>query len=877
MSLTETLLALHAFEESVIDRRALAELLDTLDSWRRAGLEGSAATILIERHGVDPARVRGWESRLAGDSHHRLGRYTLIGEIGRGGIGIVFEARHPNLDRPVALKVLAGDRRRDPVRRSRFEDEIHRLGRLNHPNIVHALDAGHEGDLPYLVMEMGEGETLLDRLRRLGPVTPDEAIDWIVQGSHALEAIAEQGWIHGDVKPSNWILAGGGRLVLTDLGMCRPVSSSGREVLPGGTAAYLAPELILGKGGDIRSDIYSLGATFWHLLTGKKPVVERSLDQLRRRLAEGDLPIAGELRELRIDLPEPLAATIEEMLEFDRNRRPKDLPALRSRFDPPSAQVRRTGGKRRRVTGIFLALVIVSLLLLLQEPEENQPEQRLEPAVEETVVATTPLGEEWQRRAALTPRDHRELFAWLLSAALEDPRQGEWLDRALSDLETEAAPAWATIDEEVSGHLAEGELMAARGKAADFPPRLRAGRFHIEHQKLSMEIETALDRRLASSLLEMEAQPETLSRWQLWRELELLDPPDTRNLRARMVVEMGGLPFLTAIEELLTEAMIDRVERPLEVRRSLAQGEIPRPDFRYGDRLPEEVAILFLSENEELLATEGSLEWRLHETNLLADIDLDLWPLLEPLVSSRSEGVNPVDEREAARSLRRGLALAERWNLEGLDEWQGLDDGSRLSRTVAARAVSGLLDRWRHQLRRGAFLRSGVLAAKVEGEWGKGTRFSWSTGESLNREWRWRGRDWRITEGGISPRQETARMECSLPFRLLEEVSVEIGGNLSSPLVFGWGDDSVALESAPGIEVEGGWLFHLKRQGDVWLRGTGDQGQSLRAVDSDEPRWVWIEVGAGTTVRAVSVRGALQGVWSDERQRLTRGREEDRK
>ena len=120
-------------------------------------------------------------------------------------------------------------------------------------------------------------------------------------------------------------------------------------------------------------------------------------------------------------------------------------------------------------------------------------------------------------------------------------------------------------------------------------------------------------------------------------------------------------------------------------------------------------------------------------------------------------------------------------------------------------------------------------------------------------------------------------MECSLPFRLLEEVSVEIGGDLSSPLVFGWGDDSVALESAPGIEVEGGWLFHLKRQGDVWLRGTGDQGQSLRAVDSDEPRWVWIEVGAGTTVRAVSVRGALQGVWSDERQRLTRGREEDRK
>jgi len=194
-------------------------------------------------------------------------RYRLDAELGQGGMGVVYRARDTLLDRPVAVKVVskAGLGTKG---RARLMHEAKAAAQLNHPNIVSIYDAGESQGLPFIVMELVEGDTLYERR----PTEPDEIVSYARQICAALEHAHGHGIVHRDLKPENIQIAGDGTAKLTDFGLARSVAS--RMTTEGtiiGTVFYLAPELALGRDFDARADLYALGVMLYELTTGRLP------------------------------------------------------------------------------------------------------------------------------------------------------------------------------------------------------------------------------------------------------------------------------------------------------------------------------------------------------------------------------------------------------------------------------------------------------------------------------------------------------------------------------------------------------------------------------------------------------------------------------
>jgi Tol biopolymer transport system component len=213
----------------------------------------------------------------------RLGPYEIVTPIGAGGMGEVYRARDARLGRDVAIKVLPVSFSNDPDRLRRFEQEAHAAGVLNHPNVTAVYDIGTFDGSPYVVSELLEGETLRSRLAG-GALTPRRAIDYAVQIAHGLAAAHEKGIVHRDLKPENLFVTKDGRVKILDFGLAKltqpesagpqtnlPTETAGTE--PGvvlGTLGYMSPEQVRGRTADPRSDIFSLGAILYEMLSGKR-------------------------------------------------------------------------------------------------------------------------------------------------------------------------------------------------------------------------------------------------------------------------------------------------------------------------------------------------------------------------------------------------------------------------------------------------------------------------------------------------------------------------------------------------------------------------------------------------------------------------------
>ncbi len=236
-----------------------------------------------------------------------LGEYLLLEPIGRGGMGQVFRAEHRTMNREVAVKILgkqiAG--RRDTL--ERFFAEIRAVAKLMHPNIVTAFDAGSLGDTHYLVMELVTGDVLSSRVRRQGPLTTSEAVSVLLQSARALAYAHKQGIIHRDIKPSNMMFTEDGVLKILDFGLAqlgkeRASTNSAKMLM--GTPEYMSPEQIENpEQVDARSDLYSLGATLFYLLTGKAMFSGEPMQVARAQLYQKPVPlftVRGDV-DLRLD------------------------------------------------------------------------------------------------------------------------------------------------------------------------------------------------------------------------------------------------------------------------------------------------------------------------------------------------------------------------------------------------------------------------------------------------------------------------------------------------------------------------------------------------------------------------------------------------
>jgi hypothetical protein len=261
-------------------------------------------------------------------------RYEVLRPIGSGGMGHVFLARHRLMDRQVALKVIQPTLLANAAAVERFRKEVRAAGRLLHPNIVTAFDADQAGSLHFLVMEYVEGMTLDQVIAARGPVSVERATDWVLQLARGLGCAHENGMVHRDLKPGNVLVTPPGALKILDFGLARFVSEqtpSATDTPSGvivGTPAFLAPEQARDpRGADIRADLYSLGCTWYFLLTGQPPFPSGSvLQQLLAHQDRAPLPVSR----FRSDVPAAVTAVLERLLTKDPERRcqtPRQLVA----------------------------------------------------------------------------------------------------------------------------------------------------------------------------------------------------------------------------------------------------------------------------------------------------------------------------------------------------------------------------------------------------------------------------------------------------------------------------------------------------------------------------------------------------------------------
>jgi serine/threonine protein kinase/tetratricopeptide (TPR) repeat protein len=324
-----------------------------------------------------------------------LGPYQLVREIARGGMGVVYEAFCPRMQRRVALKVLVPTGATDDV--ERFVAEARSAGRLRHPHIVGVHEVGQDAGRYFIAMDLLEGETLHQRLRRDAPLPARKAALLLLPVVRAVAYAHEQGVLHRDLKPENVILTADDQPVLTDFGLAKDRSGARSLTQTGdvmGTPAYMGPEQASGARDavDARSDVYSLGATLYHMLTGRPPFQGAPLQILARLAAE--TPPAP--RELVASVDPELEAICLRCLDRDPSERYQSAAELAKRLtafveDGAAARGRSgTGAPTLAAAGIVAVGLLLAVVVLARSGAPSSQPQGGDPTASPTRVASTP-------------------------------------------------------------------------------------------------------------------------------------------------------------------------------------------------------------------------------------------------------------------------------------------------------------------------------------------------------------------------------------------------------------------------------------------------------------------------------------------------------
>ena len=257
------------------------------------------------------------------------GRYRLEAKLGSGGMSTVYLAKDETLDRPVAVKVMHREMSEQEDQLERFRQEARAVAKISHPNVVSVIDAGEDGGYPYIVFEYVEGETLKQRISRVGALDVQEAIAYAIEIARGLGIAHGRNLVHRDIKPQNVLIDDEGRAKLTDFGISRQLEQDGMtatgRVL--GTTDYVAPEQAMGQGVDPRSDVYSLGVVLYEMLVGQVPFhadsqvgvamkhVNEELPDVQRRRPEVSAAVALVVERATAKRPEERYQSVGEMID----------------------------------------------------------------------------------------------------------------------------------------------------------------------------------------------------------------------------------------------------------------------------------------------------------------------------------------------------------------------------------------------------------------------------------------------------------------------------------------------------------------------------------------------------------------------------------
>jgi len=293
----------------------------------------------LARQFVDMGLVTEYQVRQLKGGHTRftLGPYLVLDFVDEGGMGQVFKAEHQVMGRQVAIKVLPRHRS-TPTSIANFKREIRTLGSLDHPNLVRAYDAGHDGKVHFLVTEFIDGTDLRRLVRSQGPLSVQQAASVVTQAARGLKYAHEKGLIHRDVKPGNILVTRDGVAKVLDLGLSSYLQMSmvdfnaSRVV---GTPDFISPEQYKApESVTVASDIYSLGCSLYYLLTGKVPFPGgKTKDKLRRHCDE----TPWHPRRFNPNIPEELVDVIADMMEKDPSKRLPSCDEVITRLEPWTA------------------------------------------------------------------------------------------------------------------------------------------------------------------------------------------------------------------------------------------------------------------------------------------------------------------------------------------------------------------------------------------------------------------------------------------------------------------------------------------------------------------------------------------------------------
>jgi len=408
----------------------------------------------------------------------RIGKYSIIRELGRGSFATVYLALEPDATRPVALKLLRNSSKDQEVL-ARFDREGEIGARLQHPGIVPVLDHGLDTRGPYLVLEFQEGGSLADRLAR-GSLSSEEAAEVVVAVARAVHAAHRQGVIHRDLKPANILFDGLGNPRVTDFGLAHDDESVEAMTRTGdvlGTPFYMAPEQISGEGVlDAQTDVYSLGVILYESLTGRRPYTTRRLDELVR------LVVAGSPAPLGPGISPPVRGVCRKAMSPDRSERYASAEAMADALElailPPAPPPNHL--LRGALLLILGALAITAAALVVPTGGELP---------EATGDETQRAAPSWSRLKALAESDHPlDAVAGQLEQAIEDAQEDPELEGRVRRLL--ALSLWR------QGRLQRAATAAGEGSRLQRYLRARIAAIYgdaVEAKRLYVELEFGED------------------------------------------------------------------------------------------------------------------------------------------------------------------------------------------------------------------------------------------------------------------------------------------------------------------------------------------------------------------------------------------------
>lgn len=554
----------------------------------------------------------------------RIGNYSLLRQLGSGGMGEVLLARQLSMDRLVALKVLKPELARDADYVARFQREARSAAAVAHPNLVNPIECGCDRGWHYLSMEFVPGQSLGQRLKSEGPLDEMACIKVMKQVAAALRAAHQAGVVHRDVKPDNILLDAQGDCKLTDLGLAKRMGGGDCDLTMGGTVLgtphYLPPEQAQGLPSDGRSDIYSLGATIWHLLVGKPVFQAPTVSAVAIKHVNEELPELASLRPgVSVGLQRILArclakapadrfpdcdALLDELRRLEGGQVPTEAVVRRSPRTTPHRRAnlairQQAAGQKgwllpaALVGGGLLVLVVIGLVAMSSGAQPRVPPDRPEvapviipaPTAPATAPAPIPDPGETLLAAALAhqaaqPTDfagQEQLLAAALAAAREPA-----LRTRIADLQTvlaDHATTWTR--EQTARELAATAALAAHDYDLGLQEIGSEGAASASSAKLAERIVAEAgaerDRILAAGSAAVAARDmagldaalaawEEL-RWQAGRQAHQATVDDWRATRAQWKAAAEGardaalarLPqLLDRLLPLLAEAQLDR-------------------------------------------------------------------------------------------------------------------------------------------------------------------------------------------------------------------------------------------------------------------------------------------------------------------------------